>query len=71
MSNQNRDDYRRINQIEPSMYNARRGNGKLCYCCCDGPGIRGEIRRINRARRRLDKAIIEAELFVNQEGEES
>jgi hypothetical protein len=63
-----KDDYRKINQAESKLWRARRGNGKICDCCCDAACIRDEIRCINRARRRLGKAIIEADLAVRDGG---
>lgn len=48
-----------MNKIEKNrrrQIQAKRGEGKFCPCCCTG-NEQGERRFVNRARRRVGKAI--------------
>jgi hypothetical protein len=58
-------DMRKINQMESKLWRAKGRaiyQGKFCPCCCDAATPAAEARLVSKARRRLDKAIIEAEL---------
>lgn len=61
-------DFRQVNKLEPKMVEAKGRRcarfGKFCPCCClQGGNPSQERKAVNRARRRLDKALVRAAVF--------